>query len=389
VDALTTATETIEREVAGKVDEQTLLMAAKINALLVGYHFHWCESGYRTEATEMLWHLPIINPLTGRKSRTYTQAGKVDGIVTMNGQRFLLEHKTTSDDISDPNAPYWRRLAIDCQVSMYGLAMWQSGLKLDGTVYDVIRKPTIRPKEIPKGSAKKPDAENIGTLIEIEKFGTYFGGGVPQETLDAIRNGWLTREDALLFRHRLVDDVVARPANYFQRRIVPRMSDDLVEWSEELWDLAQEMNSATVKNRHYRNSEACMAYSRPCEYLALCSGHDTPESENWRTSDGVHQELGVEFGSSVITCSRIKCFQTCRRKHFWRYVKNLRKQQEDEAEALHFGRLLHIGLESWFNCFKEGESHVDCNQLAASGVASSADHDDREESSVACGDPWG
>lgn len=388
MDALTSATETIDREVAGKYDEATLLMAAKINALLIGYHNQWQAAGYVTEATEALWHLPIVNPASGRSNRKYSQAGKVDGIVWIDGRRFLLEHKTTSEDISDPNAPYWRRLSIDCQVSMYGLAMWQSGQKIDGTLYDVIRKPTIRPKDIPKGSAKKPDSENVGTLIEIEKFGTYFGGGIPGETLQAIQNGWLTREDALLFRHRLVDDVVARPANYFQRRIIPRLDDDLAEWSVELWDVAQEINNAVKTSRHYRNSEACMAYSRPCEYLALCSGHDTTDSENWRVSDGVHQELGVQFDQSVITCSRIKCFQTCRKKHFWRYVQNVRKHQEDEAEALHFGRLLHMGLESWFNCFK-GESHDDCNKLAASGVASCADHDDRTESSVACCDPWG
>ena len=384
---LESAIEAVDASTAGQYDEQTLLMAAKVNALIVGYHHHWLGSGYLTEATEALWHLPIINPASGRANRKFSQAGKVDGIVRIDGRRFLLEHKTTGDDISDPNAPYWRRLSIDCQVSMYGLAMWQSGMKLDGTLYDVIRKPTIRPKDIPKGSPKKPDSENVGTLIEIEQRGTYYGGGIPSETLTAINHGWLTKEDPLLYRHRLVDDVVNRPANYYQRRIIPRLDDDLAEWSVELWDVAQEINNAVKTSRHYRNSEACTAYNRPCEYLALCSGHDTPDSENWRVSDGVHQELGMQFDGTVITCSRIKTFQTCRRKHFWRYVKNLRKRQEDEAEALRFGQLLHIGLEAWFNCFK-GEADGDCNQLPANVVGSSADPQRGDESPVACGDPW-
>lgn len=385
---LEAATEAVRQATANQFDEATLLMAAKIEALLIGYHEQWSASGYTTEATEAIWHLPIVNPASGRNNRNYTQAGKVDGVVRLDGRRFLLEHKTTSEDVADPNAPYWRRLAIDCQVSMYGLAMWQSGQKLDGTLYDVIRKPTIRPKELPKGNPKKPDCENVGTLVEIERRGTYYGGGIPDDTRRAIRNGWLTREDAWLYRHRLTEDVIARPANYYQRRIVPRLDDDLSEWSVELWDMAQEIHAAQRQNRHYRNSEACMAYNRPCEYLTLCSGHDTPESDTWRTTDGVHRELGVEFNAGVITCSRIKCFQTCRRKHYWRYIRNLRRQQEDEAEALYFGQLLHIGLETWFNCFTQGENDGDCNQPPANGVGGSADHDHRTQLAVPGCDPW-
>lgn len=389
MDALTTAVESIDKQTFDPADEQSELIFHKVYALLVGYHHQWKSSGYVTEATEATWHLPIVNPESSRTSRTFTQAGKVDGIVWIDGKRYMIEHKSTSEDIADPTSPYWRRLSIDCQVSMYGLALWQSGMKIDGTVYDVVRKPTIRPKELAKGSAKKPDCENLGTLIEIEQRGTYFGGQVPGDTMEAIRNGWTTRETPLLYRYRLIDDIIARPANYYQRRIVPRLDADLWEWSRELWDVSQEMKNATNQNRHYRNSEACIAYGRPCEYLTLCSGADSQESDNWVTAD-VHQELEGDFGQSVITCSRIKCFQTCRRKHFYRYLCQLRKRNDEESEALQFGRLLHIGLENWFNCFKEERTaDVNCHQPAANGVASAGNCDDREESSVACGDPWG
>lgn len=387
--ALRDALDAVERETAGKTDEKTLLMAAKISALLIGYHRRWMDSGYQAEQIEHLWHLPIVNSATGRHMRRYTQAGRMDGIVTLDGKRYLIEHKTTSEDIEDPASPYWRRMAIDSQVSMYGLALWQNAEKVDGTVYDVIRKPTIRPKDLPKGSPKKTDSENRGTILEIANYGTYYGGVLPSATIDAVHKGYLIREDSWLYHHRFVDDILSRPTYYYQRRVVPRLDSDLADWAEELWDVSHEISRAERDGRHYKNSDACMTYGRPCDYLSLCSGYDTPDSDNWRRNDSVHHELGDGFSRSVITCSRIKCFQTCRRKHFWRYIEGLERNDEEQSEALWFGTLFHLGLEAWFHTFRKDVSHGDSHQqLAATGVVGSADSDEGTQPAVPSGDSW-
>src|SRR5579872_5658882 len=155
------------------------LPAAIARGLMRGYDSRWVDAGWTALAVEEEYHLPIINPDTSKPSRTFTHAGKLDGKAEFGGKRFLVEHKTSSEEISDPNAPYWRRLEIDAQVSGYMLAQWQQGNKLDGTLYDVIRKPGIRPKQVTRGSRLE----------------------TPEE-----------------FEERLYADTLERPEWYFQRR---------------------------------------------------------------------------------------------------------------------------------------------------------------------------
>lgn len=49
---------------------------------------------FQIVALEKGFQGPLINPATGAESRSFLLAGKVDGIVQLNGQHYLLEHKT-------------------------------------------------------------------------------------------------------------------------------------------------------------------------------------------------------------------------------------------------------------------------------------------------------
>lgn len=336
-----------ERIPASHQDEAALIIRAKLRALMMGYHARWTNAGWETIEVESEFHLPIVNPSTGAASRTFTQAGKKDGVVEWpaTGRRMLLEHKTTSDDIADINAPYWRRLTIDSQVSHYMLAEWQDGRKLDGTLYDVIKKPTIRPKDITKADQKVLMAR-----------GTYCGHQVP------IRLRELTRENADLYELRLLADTMERPDFYFGRRTVNRMDSEIGEFAGELWDVGQSILDARNNDRHYRNDASCMAYGTACEYLGVCSGHDSIESDRWQRAESVHAELdGAGDGRSVLTHSRIKCFQTCRRKHYFRYELGVKRRDEEDREALFFGSVFHEALAAWWSCFRKGNSYGDGN----------------------------
>lgn len=339
-----------------KVDEFTLdnpwkdpasaaVIGAKVKGLMVGYDARWAGGGWSPVGElERVVRLPIVNPETGRTSRTFDQAGKFDGVVTGNGRTVLLEHKSTSDDIGDPDAPYWRRLAIDSQVSKYMLQSWQEGLKLDGCLYDVIRKPGIRPKALTKAQ-----------VAEIASAKTYSGFGVPEEEAARVMAGE-HEESPYLYFLRLAAETIAEPAKYFQRRMIPRLDSDVAEYAGELWAIADEIRLARINGRHYRNSEACMTWGRPCEYLGLCSGIDSPDSDKWTRAESVHEELpGVGDGRDTLTNSRIKTFQTCRRKHFHRYEEGLRRSNEDEAEALYLGTALHEALAAWW-ALQKGEN---------------------------------
>lgn len=343
----------IDSQFADTIDETALITRAKIRGLMAGYAERWKDNEWQTVEVEKEFLLPIINPETESQSRTFRMAGKKDTVLEWpaSGKRMMLEHKTTSEDISDPNAPYWRRLAIDSQVSHYMLAEWQSGNKLDGTLYDVIRKPAIRPKKISKAEQ-----------AVLASWGKYCERDVPDDCrmLDA--------ENATLYEVRLTAETIQNPDHYYGRRTINRMDHELVEYASELWSISQDMLTARNKGHHYRNDQACMVYGSPCEYLGICSGHDSFESDKWRQSDAVHAELAeAGDGFDVLTNSRIKCFKTCRRKHYFRYELGMKRVDEEERDALFFGTVFHEGLAAYWSCFMKGSQHGSGN--ATSEVA--------------------
>lgn len=341
--ALTAALDAIDRNASDP------LISAKVRGLMIGYDARWSQSRYNMIGVEEVFHLPVVNPKTGANSRTFTQAGKFDGIIEVDGRNYLLEHKTTSEDISDPDSAYWGILDIDSQVSSYALANWQMGRKLDGTVYDVIRKPGIRPKDLTKAVQKQIVANR-----------EYCGFEVPVDIALAVSQGQ-ERECCKLYEIRLAAETLENPNKYFQRRIIPRLDRDLVDHAHEIWDVGQSIIHARAKNSHYRNSGACMNYNTPCTFLGVCSGHDSIDSDRWKKRDSRHPELPVEFedeGLNVLSNSRIKCFQTCRRKHLYQYEMGVERVDAEEREALALGTLMHHGLEAWFLTFMKGGANA-------------------------------
>lgn len=364
---LTAATISLREAVPPNASEADRMMAAKAQGLMEGYDARWLDAGWNTIAVEHEFHLPIVNPKTSAKSRSFTQAGKYDGIIEHNrrpGVPYLLEHKTTSEDVTDPNAMYWRRLAIDSQVSAYVLANWQDGMKLEGTLYDVIRKPGIRAKKLSKAE-----------LASFVASGVYFGKRFDRDVQIEFSSGREV-ETPEMYGARLAHDCKERPEWYFQRRIIPRLDTDVVEYAEELWDVAAEIRTAKQTGRWFRNSGACMTYNTPCPYLGICSGHSTVDDGRWTRREKQHSELNV-IGQDVLTHSSMSCFKTCRRRYYYRYVEGIERIDEEESEALRFGDLIHRSLEAWWKCFMVSAPEVhnehDCttgNEPAVSGAGS-------------------
>ena len=320
------------------------IQAAMARALLTGYDRRWREENraLELELVEETVVSPLTNPESGRHSRTYQVAGKLDKVARESHDRMVLfDHKTTSNSIVDPNSTYWRQLVVEGQATHYDLLCMANGLKIHRICWDVVRKPRLRPKRISKADQK---------LIQEE--GTYFGVQVTpglQETPPA-------EETAQLFEARLTKAIVSEPEEYFQRRNVPRTRDELLEYAEELWQIAYDIRQSRQHERHYRNSAACMMYGRPCQYLGLCSGHDYPESDRWTTAP-VHVELEMELPENrdkffdemeIITNSRAKTYQTCRRKHHYRYEMALVKREEERKDALIFGTLWHHCMDAYW-----------------------------------------
>lgn len=333
------AIEAIDAAVPADAPEKQQVIAAKCRGLMIGYHARWSGVPFEVLSVEDYVTSGLYNPETERSSRTFTLAAKKDATVLHEGSRVLIDHKTTSDDIEDPDSPYWRQLAVEAQPSHYMLIDWLRGEKVDYAIWDVVRKPGISPKEISK-------AEHERVVIT----GAYCGYKMSDASLDALRAG-SKRETCEMYTARLADDCTnQRPNRYFQRRTVPRLDHQIAEHAREVWDLAKSIMDDRQNNRWPRNSKACMQYGSPCKFLGLCSGKSEIESGGWTQKERVHNELPLLEGDgrSVLTFSRLGSYQTCRRKHYYEYELGIERIDEEEREALFFGTLWHSAQEAWF-----------------------------------------
>jgi len=262
-----------------------------------------------------------------------------------------LQPRTVGEDLAAVDAPFWRRLPVDGQAPLYALAQHQRGDPVAGILYDVLRRPQLRPRRIPKGAAARTARQNVGTRRELEERKTYFGWPVDERRRGAVLGGD-GRETPELYAIRIAADAIRRPGWYFRRRIVVGIRKLFGRHVQELWQAAVEIRLALRAGRHYGNSHACMAYHTPCPYLAICCGRDAPQSERWKRVRSIHPELadalkGVDR-RSVLTYSRLQCFKLCRRKHYYRYELGIVPARQAWGEALRFGQVIRQALAAWW-----------------------------------------
>lgn len=322
------------------------LLRAKMRALLMAYHVRWSSQAFTVLDIEKFSKSDLYNPETSTKSRTFQMAGKEDILIEEAGKLWQMDHKTCSEDIADPASPYWKQLVIEGQHLHYALLEHLNGQRLDGAIWDVMRKPSISPRQISKADQK--------TVVASK---SYCGGEATEA--DIVQMQETGRESFHLYECRLFEDATKeRPEWYFQRQRVARLDNELLEYSSELWGHTQDLLICRRENRWPRNSGACMNYGRPCKFLGICSGHDTADSDKWHKKDWVHLELPSVDGDKTqgrgfLTNSRIRCFQTCRRKHYLDYELGIDRVEEDEAESLQFGTIWHEVLAVYFKQWKE------------------------------------
>ncbi len=289
-----------ERQLAWQVEREQLI------ELLNGYFWRWKEmdKGIETIASEMQFELPITNPETGRSSRTYTVAGKVDGIIRLaDGRRALIEHKTCghNKDIS-PTSDLWKQLRIDSQISLYMNSVNQMGYDVEVIVYDVIRKPGISPKKLTQADTKAfiETGEYCGQMFEVLEAREPLPGctrfvvdEVAAESEPGKKEGTFTiRETPDMYAVRLRQDIGDRPDFYFVRREIPRTKYDLEESRQDVWHMAKLLGDCTRHGRWPRNSGQCTLFGR-CPYFDLCTDGFDPETvpAGFIKVDNVHQEL--------------------------------------------------------------------------------------------------
>lgn len=227
---------------------------ARLRAMVEGYHCRWSDQAITAIGVEVEFRAPLVNPATGAPSRTWQLGGKLDGLVRdEHGDVWILEHKTAADDIA-PGTPYWRKLTLDTQVSTYYVGARALGHEPRGVLYDVLRKPGLRPLQANKQRAVA-------------------------ETPDE-------------FYVRCAAAIAEAPDSYYRRAAVVRLEAEEREAAGDAWATAGTIREHRRLKIAPRNPDACFKYSRECEYLAVCCGERSIDDELWyRTAERKHEEL--------------------------------------------------------------------------------------------------
>lgn len=250
------------------LDDDPYLIGSVL-ATFTAHQRQYQGSGIKPVEAELEFNRPIINPSTGRSTPNWTLAGVIDRIVELpDGRLALMEYKTTSLDFS-PGAEYWQRLHLDQQLSIYIIAARELGFDIQTVLYDVTRRPMLRPKmATPKENWK------------YKKNGELYAN---------IRTDDETPEE---FTARVAEDIKSRPDHYFSRIEIARLESDLDECQNEIWQQQLAVRASQKSGFWYRNPGACFGF-HTCEYLPICqyTNLETETPQGFTRSANVHQEL--------------------------------------------------------------------------------------------------
>ncbi|MCH7891501.1 MAG: hypothetical protein IH921_08360, partial [Gemmatimonadetes bacterium] len=120
-----------------------------VRRLFMGHRWRWGEDELEVVATEQQFCIPLRNPKTGHPTQNFWLAGKIDRIVKLpEGPLAIQEYKTTGRSLG-LDGELWQRLRFDQQIGIYFLAAKTLGHPVTEILYDVTRKPTLKPREIP------------------------------------------------------------------------------------------------------------------------------------------------------------------------------------------------------------------------------------------------
>jgi hypothetical protein len=309
-----------DSKAASTQSREHLLAIEKARAITTAYTLYYQRDGYKTALIEDAFCLPICDPKTNQPIPERYYTGIIDCMVKRDGVLYVSDHKTVGKLDND----YWFELETNPQLTHYLLGLFHLGVEVDGFLWDVILKPGISPKKLTK-AAKEEIAD-----------GTYCGQSLREPYNDE------DDETPSLFGIRVFVEYTNDPARFFQRRVIRRTQDQLLEYAEELAaDCHEMMSCESDKAAARRNLNFCKSFGSLCTFHQICASGKrngyAPAKE--RPNDHPH----VRKGS--LSPSRISTFKGCKRKWWYQYREKIEKQTRPFNDSLELGSLVHKGLE--------------------------------------------
>lgn len=287
----------------------------------------------------------------------------------------ITEHKTSTEDIT-PGSAYWQKLTLDGQLSAYYVGARSLGYEPVDVLYDVAKRPGQKPykatpeedreytkmsdracKECKKKSpAPLPHTETVGKDDEAREVACVDGRIVTDSGGKLYANMRAADETVEEHRLRVRADIQANPEKYYQRGRIVRMEKEERAAAKNTWILARWIREVQLDGRDDpeawpQNVDACHTYGNACDFWGVCSGSlSLDDPHRFTRVDAQHTELSNDDDGKrhlpLITMSSMKTFRSCPRKYYLRYEMGYRTVAT--SEALRFGTLFHLGLETWW-----------------------------------------
>jgi hypothetical protein len=257
-------------------------------AMMSGYARRYAQEDFEVLALEKEFQGEIVNPETGVASRSFTLAGKVDGIVRKGNEYFLLEHKTAAA----VDASYLERLWTDFQITLYAYYLEKVlGIRISGVLYNILVKARLQQST---GETEAEFEERHAQAVAKSKSGkTSIKRRMPEGD-----NEFATR---LLAKYQEPD--------MFHREMLYISKEQFATLQAELWELTQAYLDARRRDVWYQNTSYCFQYGRPCPYFALCrSGGSENVLANFYEKRPAHEELSERTSKSLSPAAQTETF---------------------------------------------------------------------------------
>ena len=248
----------------GKID------AIKVAAYIKGYYSRWRDSRelYEVVGVELQFFVPLPDSRLSGSDFSF-HAGKLDVLVRRksDGQLIIIEHKTAGSGTGadEPGSSYWTKLSMDTQLAMYSQNVFRMTGEMPEILYDVILKSRATPL---KGSARKRKSETDAEFAQRK--------AADAETLPQ-------------FSSRMMHTYRTEGNDRYFRKPITLMQDEL---DLKLRELAETQEVVETCNLRVRNTSACNSYGRACEFMNVCTGIDTLETNpKFRKKQQAHEEL--------------------------------------------------------------------------------------------------
>lgn len=227
------------KSVLPKDEERITFLVSTVSIVLKHYLTQWSKDDNKKKtrwvAREEVFRVPVSLNDHPIGPRTITLTGRWDGVFSAGAYKLRLFETKTKSQIDEDGLMDW--LPFDLQTMLYCYTAQQHfGKKVDGTIYDVVRRPQLR-----------------------------------QGATESDKN----------FFDRIDRDVKSRPAHYFKRydvtldgKSIERFAEhqlkpilrDLVTWYE---DLLQHLTNPWDSPSHYMNSANLFTRFGKCDTFSM------------------------------------------------------------------------------------------------------------------------